>query len=432
MARAALACCWALALAAAPATAQEEFRFDVSQFEKKSYELNGYVELRGEHFVLDRDAALYQLNNFDQAPRSRLTRGTGSIELSGLYRQGIATVQATAHAEAAHDSLDTERSFQWYEAYLTLQPGTGARIEAGKRALRWGKGYAFNPVGFVERLKDPNDPELSREGYVLLAGNFIHSFDGPLKTLAFTPLLLPTRDHLNSDFGPGKHLNPAAKLSLLYYDTDIDFLWQGKGARGARYGFDFARNFGSNLALHGEWARSHDVTQPVLSASGVRTQQTRNSTTSYLLGLRYITERETTWIAEYYRNGIGYTEQQLRDYFSFVHDAYDQYLASNDATQLERTRAFGNSYARANPAQRYFYLRASQKEPFDILYFTPSVTLIQNLDDGSRSLSPELLYTGITDLELRLRLFLVSGERLSDFGEKQNDRRAELRLRYSF
>lgn len=166
-----------------------------------------------------------------------------------------------------------------------------------------------------------------------------------------------------------------------------------------------------------------------VSEIAVRTQQTRNSATSYLLDLRYITERETTWIAEYYRNGIGYTEQQLRGYFSFVHDAYDQYLASNDATQLERTRAFGNSYARANPAQRYFYLQVSQKEPFDILYFTPSITLIRNLDDGSRSLLLELLYTGITDLELRLRLFLVSGDRLSDFGEKQNDRRAELRLR---
>jgi hypothetical protein len=170
----------------------------------------------------------------------------------------------------------------------------------------------------------------------------------------------------------------------------------------------------------------------VLSADGTRSQQTRKRATSYLLGLRYLTERETTWIVEYYRNGIGYTEQQLRDYFGFVHDAYDQYLTDNDATQLERARPLSNAYARANPAQRYLYLRASQKEPFDILYFTPSLTLIQNLEDGSRSLSPELLYTGITNLELRLRLFLIAGKRLSDFGEKQNDQRLELRLRYSF
>ena len=38
-------------------------------------------------------------------------------------------------------------------------------MEAGKRTLRWGKGYAWNPIGFVERPKDPNDPDLAREGY---------------------------------------------------------------------------------------------------------------------------------------------------------------------------------------------------------------------------------------------------------------------------
>jgi hypothetical protein len=82
--------------------------------------------------------------------------------------------------------------------------------------------------------------------------------------------------------------------------------------------------------------------------------------------------------------------------------------------------------------RRYLYLRLSQKEPFDILYFTPALTVIANLDDGSRSVAPELLYTGITNLELRLRLFFLSGDRLTDFGEKQNDRRLELRARYYF
>ncbi len=77
--------------------------------------------------------------------------------------------------------------------------------------------------------------------------------------------------------------------------------------------------------------------------------------------------------------------------------------------------------------RNYLSLRVSRKEPLDLLYFTPSITLIQNLDDGSRSLSPELSYTGITNLELRLRAFSLSGNRLSNFGEKQNERRLELR-----
>jgi hypothetical protein len=89
-------------------------------------------------------------------------------------------------------------------------------------------------------------------------------------------------------------------------------------------------------------------------------------------------------------------------------------------------------YARANPMRRYLYARVSQKDPFDVLYVTPSLTVIANLDDGSRSLSPEILYTAVTNLELRLRLFFLHGSRLTDFGERQSDRRIELRVRYSF
>ena len=80
--------------------------------------------------------------------------------------------------------------------------------------------------------------------------------------------------------------------------------------------------------------------------------------------------------------------------------------------------------------RRYLYLRVAQKEPFDILYFTPALTVIASLDDGSSSAAPELAYTGVTNLDLRLRLFFLSGDRLTDIGEKQHDRRLELQMRY--
>ncbi len=80
----------------------------------------------------------------------------------------------------------------------------------------------------------------------------------------------------------------------------------------------------------------------------------------------------------------------------------------------------------------YLYARVSQKEPFNILYFTPSLTGIFNVNDKSFSLSPELLYTGITNLELRFKTSFLIGENDSEYGEKQNDYRAEFRVRYYF
>jgi hypothetical protein len=55
-----------------------------------------------------------------------------------------------------------------------------------------------------------------------------------------------------------------------------------------------------------------------------------------------------------------------------------------------------------------------------------------NVGDLSYTVAPELMYTGITNLELRLRLFFLHGTSQTDFGEKQNSRRIELRGRYYF
>lgn len=77
-------------------------------------------------------------------------------------------------------------------------------------------------------------------------------------------------------------------------------------------------------------------------------------------------------------------------------------------------------------------LRVSQKEPFDILDFTPSVSLIANMNDRSWSLIPELLYAGIKNVELRARVALSRGDAESEYGERAVRSRVELRARLYF
>ena len=84
------------------------------------------------------------------------------------------------------------------------------------------------------------------------------------------------------------------------------------------------------------------------------------------------------------------------------------------------------------PMRNYLYLRASQKEPFDWLYTTLSLTAIVNLDDDSYMLMPEFAYTGVENLELRLRLKHLQGKRHTEYGEKLNENKLEMRLRYFF
>jgi len=123
----------------------------------------------------------------------------------------------------------------------------------------------------------------------------------------------------------------------------------------------------------------------------------------------------------------------MEDYFTFVHNAYDSYLSTgNDALLQKAAAVTEKNYSRPNVGQKYLYLRVSQKDPFDILYWTPALTCIVNVEDGSYSLSPEIMYTGITNLELRLKAMVLAGDRLSEFGEKPYDYRLELRARYYF
>ena len=383
---------WLLGFAGAVA-AQSDYSFDVSQFEKKPYEFGGYLQASAERQRLDRDSALFPLQ-FPGVTEKYNDRGIAAAELSGVFRRDALRAQFLAHGEYTDDLRVSEGDAKLYEAFASWQASPGTSWEAGKKTQRWGKGYAWSPVAFLERPKDPEDPELAREGFVALAGNFVRTPGGALQNVSLTPLLVPTYSDLNGDFGAEDHWNPAAKLSLLYRDTDLDFLWLGQGSRSARYGFDVSRNFGTQLEMHGEWAR---IREP--------------GATSYLLGLRYLTERETTWIVEYYRNGAGLTEAQ-----------FHQLLQSPQPALA----------GRPNPMRNYLYLRASQKEPFDILYFTPSATAIVNLDDNSASIIGELLYTGFANLELRLRAAANRGDRLTEFGEKPVDARFELRLRYYF
>jgi hypothetical protein len=421
-----------LLLAAAHASAAEEYSFDASEFEKKPFEIGGYLQFKQEDFALNRGGAFYKLANYNQPQRDSLDRSSGTLELVGKLRQGIGTFDFRVHSDLQRDQLAHDHNNVLYEGAYSIRPDPGVTVEAGKRTLRWGKGYAWNPIGFVERAKDPNDPELSREGLVMANGDFIFNREGPLQTVAFTPVLLPVGRDVNSDFGASGHLNPAAKLYLLYRDTDIDLAWQGKGSRPGRIGVDFSRNLSSNFEIHGEWARISQLTRPVTDSAGRVTSQTENAT-SYLLGLRYLTERDTTYIAEYYRNGTGYSDQEARQYYQLIATAWAQLQQTGSSALLPKALSLSQGgYGRPSPGRNYLYLRAQQKDALGIVYFQPSITAITNLQDRSFQLAPELAYTGAKNLDLRLRLFLLQGAGQTDFGEKQNARKLEFYARYYF
>ncbi len=414
------------------AQAEEQYTFDPIETEKKPYHFGGYLEFKPILFGLDHDAALYKSRFYTEEQGSTLMEWNGKVQLEGSYEKGIFRAYAKTNTDLKSTYAGESERSRFYEAYGSVKPSSSLKAEIGKKTMKWGKGYAWNPVAFLDRQKDPDDPELAQEGFIVTSVDYIKSYDGPLKTVSFTPVLLPAYSHVNEDSWEPENMNVAGRLYLLLYDTDIDFLFLARGSRTDRYGVDFSRNITTNFEIHGEFAYIRDYEKNVLDANG-RKLQIQSDVKSYLIGIRHLTSFDLTTIIEYYHNGTGYSEGEMKDFYALINRGYETYKATGDSTSLIHTRNMAEAgYGRFSPMKDYLYVRLSQKEPFNILYYTPSLTLNMNLDDRSYSLTPELLYTGITNLELRLRAGVIVGTRNTEFGEKQNDYRIELRVGYYF
>lgn len=422
---------------------EEQYRVDLEQIDKemevKPYSFGGFLEFQSVLFGLDRDSAFSRLKFKDRDEGATVEQYQVRLRLEGGYRWGIASFRFRVDGFAQNDYLGWDGDPVLMEGFFTFKPSENLSVDLGKKPNKWGKGYAWNPVSFVDRPKNPEDPEEALEGLYVLTADLVKSFDGPLKTLAFTPVLMPVMREINDDFGARGDLNVAGRLYMLLLDTDLDFMFFTGDSRTTRYGFDFAHNILSNFEVHGELAWINDA--PVASLETHRPLRVdHKDVLSGLVGIRYLTSTDLTMILEYYHNGPGFGRDDMRNFVGLVNSVLSRRRPAGPpvpgmppaASTPPLPSAEENPFSRPNPMRDYIYFRASQKEPFDILYLTPALTTVWNLEDRSFTLIPELLYSPITNLELRLRGAMLFGGSGTEYGEKQNDYRVELRARYFF
>ncbi len=411
-----------------------EYDFDIPEAQKKPYAFGGRLESRYIYHRLDEDSARNRLNTYQDNPGADTHEWQALMELSGSYRLGILQANLLTH----HAFVDTYEEDKWthdiYEGYVSLMPTAHLTLDAGKKRILWGKGYAWNPAGFLNRPKDPDDPALNLEGRVLLGIDLIKSFTtGSLTNIGLTAMMLPVIDEwANKDLGEENDLNVALKLYMLWHDTDLDFIYFDGPDQPRSLGFDFAKNLAENFEVHGELAHRKDAAHIILDADGT-TRQTQEDQFSYLLGVRYLNALDTTFIAEYYHNGAGYDQEEVEDFFTYQETTYNQWQSTGDTSSMQRaTQSTKPYYQQRNFGKDYFYFKVSQKEPFDILYFTPWMATIVNLQDFSFNLQPGLTWTPVTNLELNFRMGIPTGPSNTEFGEKPDTLRPEFWVRYYF
>jgi len=296
-----------------------EYSFDLSEIdkevEKKPYSMGGYLEFRSNFFWLDQDSAFYKLKFYNRPKKRTLDEYNFKLLLDANYEKGIAGLFLRADIDVEASDIESDVDTEIFEGYLSLKPSPFFTVDLGKKTLNWGKGYAWNPVAFVDRPQNPDDPGLPLEGFMVASANYIKSFSGPLQTVTFTPVLIAVYEDINDDFGEINHINFAGKLYLLFYDTDMDFMFLTGGSRTARLGVDFSRNITTNFEIHGEFAFINNFTKKFIDSDGRLYDKTFDAK-DYLVGFRYLTPSDTTFIGEYYRKGSGFTSDEMEDFLN--------------------------------------------------------------------------------------------------------------------
>ena len=132
--------------------AEEPYTFDVSETERKPYHFGGYIEAKPVNFWTDHEAALYKLKFYNRDEGKTLQEYNLKLQLEGSYEKGIGRFYFKTNTDYKNSYLGNDEDSTFYEAYLTLKPSPGTKVDAGKRTFKWGKGYAWNPAAFIDRL----------------------------------------------------------------------------------------------------------------------------------------------------------------------------------------------------------------------------------------------------------------------------------------
>ena len=406
--------------------------FKIEEVEKKPYSVNADIETKETIRFFDRNALLFKQKYLDEKKEDTAWQTDLDLTIEGQYQKDFIKLYGRFNGLFYYnddENFESERKVE--EAYISFQPSFSWAFDAGKKVHKWGKGYAFSPAAFFSRPKDLDDPDATLEGYYSLSVDYIKSMEGVLQTIAITPVFMPVNRDINHEIGPKDELIWGAKFYFFAFDTDVDFMFLLSDNMDDRVGIDFSKNLTPSLEIHGDAVLVKDYHQYIIDADG-NTSVQEYTAFNFLLGLRYLSSQDTTYILEYYRNGQGYSPREYENYFSLIERGFEQFSNTSDKTLISTSKTYSPYYNQQAAMRDYLYLKISQKDPFDVLYFVPAITFIYNMNDQSASITPQMTYSPLTNLTLEIKTAFLLGESKTEYGEKINKAKIILSVQYYF
>ena len=404
----------------------QEYDFDIPEEDDDKIEFNGNLDAKWGLLQVRKSSPFYGLQFYDVAEKKNyLSQYRLDFYLDGVYRhKQVGFFMKTFTQYAKEEPL----SSSFFELYGSLNLSPRWSMSIGKRRFNWGKGYAFNPVGYVNAQKDPENPDLALAGKTCVYLGYNRSFTSEsLQNFSIGAVLLPPEAEVNEKFGSADEIGAALKLYFLFKNIDIDFMTMFKKNESWRMGPDFSTNLRENLEIHGELSYAHDeiknrVIDDIIS-------QQKIDGVSYLLGLRYLNRFNTTLIVEYYHSNSGLSKKEFRSYIGWLEKSMDSNIPESiNSAKLDMSTSFRSKTL----MQDYVYVKLIQPEPFSWLYTSISLFSIYNLTDHSFLISPQLGYKPYTNFEVLFWPMLFFGGEDTEYGSKQFKRKIEIWARFYF
>jgi len=407
-------------------TFSQEYDFDIPEEEEEKIEFNGNLDAKWGMLQTRKSSPFFGLQFYDVPEKSDyLSQNRLDFYLNGEYRhKQVGFFMKTFYQYAKEESL----SPSFFELYGSLNLSSRLSMSIGKRRFNWGKGYAFNPAGYVNAEKDPENPDLALAGKTSVYINYNRSLaSGSLQNFSVGAILLPPDAEINQKFASADKIGAAFKLYFFFRNIDIDFMTVFKKNEPQRFGVDFSANLRENVEIHSEFSYAHGENKYLIVDDLVFKQKIDG--VSLLLGLRYLNRFNTTLIVEYYHNNSGLSKNEFASYVDYLQSSLESDIPEIiNPAKLNMSTAF-----RSKTLMRdYLYVKLIQPEPFSWLYSSISMFTIFNLADKSFLISPQLSYKPYTNFEVLLWPVFFFGNNHAEYGSKQFKRKVEIWMRFYF
>jgi hypothetical protein len=421
-----------LFLIASPVSSQD-YDFDVSEFEKKTFEFSGTAEFRPSLIIPKKESLSWKLKYYDENSTPNLLDNylVLVVPIMRLEKEGL-SVHGAGDGRILYNNPENDWDFDFslLEGYGKYELNPGWSVLLGKRLYKWGKGYIYNPVSYAGRQKDVNNVDASLEGYYAASVEYVKSFSSKLlKNLSQELVIIPVYKELNDDYSTGDRHWFFSRTYFLIVNTDYELFFNMSEELDYRIGVAAAHNILTNWEIHGESSFLPETEKMLIAENNCSESQTVENTIQSIIGTRYLSPFNVTFFLEYIYNGAGLSEQEMQNWYTSAENA----LVAQDRQAVYSIRK--EWFLNLNKQflmNSYLYLKIQYPEPFDFLYFTPSLYLLLNVVDESFLGGLDLNYKRFNALSFNMKLIGLYGKTDSEFGSKISELKTELNVKFFF